>query len=236
MSQKRRGISLLENRHPEVLRLVSRDLTLPIWGLFFYCLGALCVQSRSNFAALYHCIWPRISGSLRGRLPKPFFVQLVEGRTRYILGILEDLKNGFNLRHIANEDLTAGLTSPHSWHPDTKYSLESTLSPGTGSAIKPRTADNTSVGARILSVVWGTMCLDSCTSYLYCNMLCVVVFAVVLLSADCFLRDKASVNLFVLFADILGCPQLRQSMDTLCFCSQVVYCFYFINPLVFLRT
>lgn len=114
-----------------------------------------------------------------------------------------------NLRHIANKYLTAGSNRPHSWHPDTKYSLGPTLFPGTGSATKPRTADNTSVGAIILSVVWGTVCLDSCISYLYCmlcNYGCLASF---------FLKDKASIDLFVLFADLLGCPQLRQSIDTL---------------------
>ncbi|OJJ87400.1 uncharacterized protein ASPGLDRAFT_1171123 [Aspergillus glaucus CBS 516.65] len=114
-----------------------------------------------------------------------------------------------NTRHIANKYLTAGSNRPHSWHPDTKYSLEPTLFPGTGSATKPRTADNTSVGAIILSVVWGTVCLDSCISYLYC-MLCSYGCL-----ASFFLKDKASIDLFVLFADLLGCPQLRQSIDTL---------------------
>lgn len=52
----------------------------------------------------------------------------------------------------------------------------------------------------------GTVCLDSCISYLYrlfCRLACF------------FLKNKAYIDLFVLFADFLGCPQLRQSMDTL---------------------
>lgn len=35
INQKRRGIGLLDNRHPGVLRFVSRDLTLPTCRRFF---------------------------------------------------------------------------------------------------------------------------------------------------------------------------------------------------------
>lgn len=48
--------------------------------------------------------------------------------------------------------------------------------------------------------------------FLYISFVLYVVYGCL---ASFFLKDKASVDLFVLFADLLGCPQLRQSIDTL---------------------